>query len=294
MALCAVSIFFFPCLEARAEQTELRVVQNGKWGAVDMNGNTLVPFEYDEIQELMRGLGLFKVVKRLDAYDSLNGVVDSTGKTILPCQYSAIQVFHHKNADNSGSTERLRIAERLDGNTVLYGVADKNGREILPVQYGFVRDEAFGRYALYSPDGKAGLADDDGKVIIPLRYRSVSSSPNPDYIFVYDGVKCGLATPRHQILIKPDKFELIRYVFRHGQKFFFARAQGKWGRIDEKGAILLPLQYEEIEPSWENDNTFVARDDRQWMRIDDKGKVITAYEEYPYPQPPIVMTPPHL
>lgn len=57
-----------------------------KWGAVDGNGNEIIPCKYDEIRNFYDGLAVVK-------NEGLIGAVDKTGAEVIPCKYTSYSGF---------------------------------------------------------------------------------------------------------------------------------------------------------------------------------------------------------
>ena len=224
------------------------IVVNGlKYGAINAGGKQIVPFDYDMIEYPYHG-NLMKVFKVQDDYK--NG-----------------ELFTPDNIGFAGS---------------LCGIIDCNGKIIIPCEYGDISNDNFGRYILRNQQ-LAGMADDNKNIIIPVIYEDVYSTINPEYIIIKQKGKCGMVTPHHKVLIRPNKFEDIYLVLEHGKIFFFAMKDGKWGHISRTGKILLALKYDSIEPYLdEDDNSFIVNINEQWMRINSKGDEIERYEKHPY------------
>lgn len=89
-----------------------------KWGLVNLQGNVLLPFEYEEIHAFddnwEKAKGAYAIVKKNGKW----GVVDTTGKEILPCIYGSIS----ETGDGYFSI--------MDYNTKKYGLYSLNARKI--------------------------------------------------------------------------------------------------------------------------------------------------------------------
>ncbi|MBO4961934.1 MAG: WG repeat-containing protein [Flavobacteriales bacterium] len=119
-----------------------------KWGFIDMTGNIVVPFKYDDAGHFFKGLALVKK-------DGKWGYVDKTGKEVIPCIYDYASDF----------SEGLASVEK-DGK---WGYVDKTGKEIAPCIYDYASGFSEG-LASVEKDGKWGFIDKTGKEIVPCIY----------------------------------------------------------------------------------------------------------------------------
>lgn len=94
-----MKIVFSETWEDRHQWNDIRgkdvvgVKKNEKWGFVKLTGETVIPFEYNEImpfQNFINGNSYAKVRK-----GKKWGVINDGGKVIIPCQYDAIENLKH-------------------------------------------------------------------------------------------------------------------------------------------------------------------------------------------------------
>ncbi len=88
---------------------------NGKWGFIDVNDDTAIPFLYDEVTAFKDG---FAVVKQNKKY----GVIDKTGIEIIPIKYQAI---------NQLTLEKIFVFKQKDK----WGAFDEKGKVIIEPIY---------------------------------------------------------------------------------------------------------------------------------------------------------------
>ncbi len=62
--------------------------KDNKWGLINVNGKTILPFEYEEIKldNWVNSPKPYALVKKSGKW----GMVDTTGKAILECKYKSI------------------------------------------------------------------------------------------------------------------------------------------------------------------------------------------------------------
>ena len=86
------------------------------WGAVDVNGNVIIPVEYDYLGACSEGLINFQKEKK-------SGFIDKTNKIIIPAMYDNFSGF-------SDGLAAVKISE-----TGKYGYIDKNNNLVIAAQY---------------------------------------------------------------------------------------------------------------------------------------------------------------
>ena len=102
----------------------IRAKKNSKLGVIDKKGNTIIPFVYDDIYEIDR-INKFFLVKQNNKW----GCIDRSGKITVPFVFDFLYDKHY--CDNC---DGLLTAENKDdkGNTV-YSIWDVFGNEIIPL-----------------------------------------------------------------------------------------------------------------------------------------------------------------
>ena len=113
----------------------------------------------------------------------------------------------------------------------LYGYIDKTGNQVIALQYKDAESFSDGM-AIVSLKDKYGFIDKDGNELIPCQY-SAANSFSEGLAAVNIGGKWRDA---------PDEISAMT-----GRKQTMI-VGGKWGYIDTKGNIVIPLQYEYAEP----------------------------------------------
>ncbi len=91
------------------------VKKSDKWGAIDVYGNTKIPFEYNSVIQFDT-LGKATIQK-----GKYFGIVDSSAKIIVPFQYQ--KIYHFK--------EGIALVQKNDK----FGYINDKGQEISPIKY---------------------------------------------------------------------------------------------------------------------------------------------------------------
>lgn len=183
----------------------ISVDKEGKWGVIDKQGNTVIPFKDNSpVGSFHNGLASF-------ASGEKHGFINSSGEVVISPQYDIVDDFMEGYAivanDNPASQ---------DGD-YLYGAIDTQGNLIVPIQYNYmsrfregmarVSDKAFGR-------GKYGFVNTSGNLIVPIQYTKAYS--------FFDGLAV--------VAVKDERFS--EPVF-----------QNRYGYIDKQGNVVIPLEY---------------------------------------------------
>lgn len=153
------------------------VHKQGKMGAIDALGRTVIPFVYTHLSDLQNGLAI--VQKDNEHY----GVIDSTGREILPMEYDKPEGFYSAS-DYIAWDDIYLFKESAEENYLLKGLASKDGKIISPPQYDIMwKDENAPRF-LVRKNKQFGVLAADGKWIVPAIYTDIHT----DYINRYAGI----------------------------------------------------------------------------------------------------------
>jgi hypothetical protein len=245
------------------------VGKNGKFGYITQKGVQITPLKYDEAVQFdwtfddNSGLGRVRIGEKW-------GRVNSEGKEATPLIYDEIY----------GQRDPII---KLNGK---YGfISTKTGEAITPVKYdaakewthkSFTSGDDFhsGYLAEVQLDGKWGCIDTRGNEIIPLKYDELNIHGS-DWFPARIGSKWGFIG---------DHGELIPFEYDDVKSFYNNRAcvvkNGKYGFINEEGEIVIPLIYDECEPSFpyrhraEADAFIYMKRNGKYGYIDINGKEI--------------------
>jgi len=272
---------------------------NGRYGAVDSEGNQLCAPVYNEIDELSPRL--IKIKK-----DGLWGWVDmKTGKVLQSPKYeqvdnsyvcdSTVQITQagkrglaaedgsiiakpaYESFDYLGYQGGAFFGYTINGKT---GIMDKTGHHITPAIY-----DKCGRgpspvlFAVTS-NNKTGITDASGKLILPLQYTRVQGLANS--MKTYIGNKCGIIDRTGKEII-PAQYDDIKAVNAAGQEvydavisdgyqekeaalpyYFMVRKGALTTLFDQTGKQLLPFKYAKT--------ALYAYHDDLYIQVTEQGK----------------------
>lgn len=206
-----------------------------KYGAVDCEGNIVVPFIYDDINGVNESNGIR--VKKGNKY----GLISPAGKILLDTIYDGI--FSYDNYSESASVFYNSEIGIIKMNNK-FGLVRKSGEIIYePVL------EDIGRlhngYVFAKKDGKWGMLDKNAEIIKPYVFEDCKQ--------LWDKGNCAFAKKDgYWALISnegreltPFKFdEILQFSF--SENIFIVQRDGKYGAINTDGKEICPVQYDEM------------------------------------------------
>ncbi len=224
--------------------------KNAKQGVCDLDGNMILPIQYENITFAGKYLNANKDSKLL--------VFDVTGTLQNEESYKSIDFV----ADG-------KYGITIDRNNK-YGVIDSNKLSILENKYSYI-EYAFDNYFIVSLDGKLGVLDSNNNTIIPIEKDIVQNIKGTNMLQVinsktntsefYNKKMEKVSTqidPR--IYIKDNYIEIassnnIEYFDFDGDKqeadkiftenkIFAKQKDGKWGYVDKNGNIVVEFKYD--------------------------------------------------
>jgi hypothetical protein len=181
----------------------------GRWGATDASGATIVPFQYDHAEQVEDGYIIVgQAPKKFQKY--IYGVFNAQGKQIIPLRFSHIDYYQEQ--------KRFKVTTDASKAKSKQGVLDESGKEVIPAIYDELRrlsnsgDEPANIAKLNGKYGYINLVS--GKIMIPVEYDALGiSSQNTD---------------------------------AQGNGIVKARKDGKLGILNTDGKILLPFEFDAI------------------------------------------------
>lgn len=190
--------------------------RNDKWGFIDKEGKTIIPFEYDDADYFFEGLAR---VKKNGKY----GFIDKQGKIIIPFEY-----------DDVGSFFKGLANVKKNGK---WGYIDKQDKTIIPFEYDEVRP-FHQKIVSVKKNEKWGFIDVEGNTIVPFEFEEAKGF-HCDRARLKKNEKWGFIDIEGNIVV-PFEFE-------EANDFSYDRARlkknGNWGFIDVDGNIVVPFKY---------------------------------------------------
>lgn len=202
----------------------------GKYGLVDETRKIAIPVEYDEIVQDNQNSRIENgsICNHYNYYlmkDSLWGIlapVNNSLKMIAECIYP----YNVKDGEKYIPFKYLRYYEKQKQR----------------------RDACF----VVMSNGKAGILDNFGKVLVPCQYDSGSFSENPPLGYLYDNGRTITYNPLDKGTTTRKYSNYKRFI---GAKSYYCVEQnGKFGVVDDKDNLILPIKYSQITEAITSDN----------------------------------------
>ena len=207
----------------------LKVQSGGKYGLINMEGNEVLPCEYDEITALQGVENTLLVSK-----DGNYGTVSDEGKILLPTEYAEIQNL----GDEASQGFIVRNAEGK------CGIVDIGNGQVLETKYDNIAKIHQGDYYVVTEDGKQKVVNRDGTESLNGSYDEITAIlKNPEDGVIYkDGDKFGVMSLSGETTIGTQYDDLKEA--KTG--VFIAKTGENYGIIDLEGNTLVEFKYRGI------------------------------------------------
>lgn len=282
------------------------VKKDGKWGYIDMEGNTVIPFQFDYAFSFSEGLAVVGTLGEHPTYDGATApvyfwsVLDKQGN-VTPLLYkeegdteykqakefvdfldSSAKVYYHNGYVVLGSIMSVdNYAPSL--------VFDRTGKQVYLGDYwvGYCLNE--GTFAATEAMGGNGLyLDESGKPVLEFSEEAYTRpfnqglSPLAKYDVEREDFVFGFIDKNGKTVI-PFQYQdfYVRGVFTTYQIFCDGIASvknlnGKWGGIDKQGKTVIPFEYEALGTFLEG-LAFACKDGKYGV-IDTQNNVVVPFE----------------
>lgn len=218
------------------------IVQNGKWGVVDINNNMIIPPQYEFLE--LNGYfpkNFFKVVRENEYYgDCEYYFIDSNNEIISdPVSFEKKRLFVPAAPFTDDKTNMFFTLSN-DGKAVFY---DYYGRKVFETEYDFdERHTLFkDRFHIVTKDKKYGIIDRDAKEIIPPKYAHIildkkEKSENYSVAYLRDEYDKEQFIDLKSGYLSSQKYDAV-YLYK--EDAFVVQKDGKWGIVNTKEEWLL-------------------------------------------------------
>lgn len=240
-----------------------------KFGYIDINQNTLVPFEYSELSVFSQGLAPAKKNGKF-------GFINRKGAVVIPFQFENESHFY-----NSG----LAIAKKNNK----FGFIAKSGKEIIPIIYAEVDQTTLDSLVIVSKKGKWAFFSAKGRQLTNFEYDEIGATDkrlnnNEETTFSKNGL-IWVRKNKQIAYLNVNLKEVIPFgIYNSGERFNEKRLaivskKNQFGIINESGKEIIIPQYDTIEhPARYSDesNAFAARKGNSYTLFDESGRKIAA------------------
>lgn len=258
----------------------VKVKQGEKYGIVDLNGKTILPIEYENIEYKGIYISGLKGTKTID--------FNKNGKTVTTNIYKKVI-----------STENEKYFVTVGQNN-LYGIINENGVETTTNKYTYIEHLIGEYFAAYNTDNQIGIINQYGTTILPIQYNLIQRIKGTNMIQVNNTAKGNVeiysANIEQIALMKNAKLytsdEYIKLVSDIETKYFsldgriltnkealpenilFAVSRyGLWGFEDKDGNIVVEQVYDMVTEF--NEYGFAGiKSENKWGIINEQGNII--------------------
>lgn len=204
------------------------VIRNGKWGIIDINDETQVPFVYEWIgvlkDENEQNHSLILKKEGFYAWQRIDG-----------SQGTAFEYDEYLGYENN------LIFFRKNGETVIFNA--NNGQVFQQTMQE--------HYALVNAEHKMGLVNRSGEIVLPFKYEAVSLSVIPDFIVYGEVGDLTISDMEGNVLF--EKIKKVKKIGHFENTYAVQKQNGKCAlvRAESKLLDLTGFRYDEIEETLE-------------------------------------------
>lgn len=264
-----------------ADEENIRVSSDGKYGMVDAQFHEVIPLVYD-------GLLPFKEGYAGCVIDGKYGYIDHNNTVVIPCQFSWSSPFSDGRAtvnkdgkwyfiDTKGNVTAsiagtyvmiLPYSQNywLTGDDEELGLVDIEGHVILPCAYDDIAIGNDDNWIRAMKDDKVGVFDSKGRKRVDFIYDMVGDI-NEDMIAVQNDDKYGYITPAGKEIV-PCIYD---DAYGANEGMASVKRDGKWGFVNTAGKEVIPCIYDDCSPNFD-DGTVSVMLDGEYFLIDKNGK----------------------
>ena len=208
------------------EENVLKAQKDGKYGLINLDGQEILPFEYDSITTL-KGIKNSMLIKK----DNKTGLVNSDGTIIVPVEYDSVTAISKdykngyvvKNAENK------------------FGVIKSDGQVALECKYDDIENIVDNNKYIVKENGTWKVTTEDGTTYLDGKVANAVSMNNGDVIVNSNG-KYSVINIVTDLKI-PAEYESLSYMF---DDKYIAKKDGKFGIINSSNEAVVEFKYKNI------------------------------------------------
>lgn len=262
------------------------IVRGGKWGAVDINGNTVIPFEYEHLEK-------FRDNEIKAKKNGKFGLIDRKNKVLIPFEYEGLDFNNYINENEIKAKKNSKwglidksnkVLIRFENDGIEYGykngyaqvkrdgsyyVINKNNEVVYKVIYG-----GGSKYKRIMKNQKVGFIDNNNQVVIPVEYDWALGYEIDHHLWVKKNGKWGAIDINNHIVF-PFEYEDMDCFDYMG--FVAAKKNGKWGVVDKDNKVAIPFVYDGLSDKYKR-GKIRAKKNEKWGVIDEDNKVVVPFE----------------
>lgn len=166
----------FPDSLVLVNRKYLAIYKNNKVGLINLNGEYVLPLQYDGISEFKDGLAVFQKGKDASGRP-LYGFMNAKGEVIVPAKY----VVDRNKPDRHYfyKSYLLLLVPAQTDTTLLMGLADRKGNLVIPPKYNRIIPVNEAAYFIVQKGDKFGMLNKEGKVILSVKFDDITLEYRP-------------------------------------------------------------------------------------------------------------------
>ena len=260
------------------QNNNLLILQkDNSWGVVDLEGNNIVPIDYDNI--IIGG----KYINAQKGEDTL--IFDASGNNIDTDILSynqvndkyAIVIDKNNNyniVDNAGNkklNENYTYIEYLNNDEFIVtingktGIINGEGNTIIEVNYNAIQqiDDTNALQAVDSKNNRTDIIDKDMQIHEGIENAYISKETNYIKLYSETDVK----------YYNLDGKEITYKEIAPNNSIYADKKDGKWGLVDSNGNVVVNYEYDMVTE--QNGNVAGVKKDGKWQIVDTKGQLVS-------------------
>lgn len=258
------------------------VYENGKFGVINNEGETVINPEYTEIVLIPnKDVPIFICTYDLNDQDGTykTKVINQKNEEIFK-EYSKVEAIDNFDSKQNIWYEDDVLRVEKDGK---YGLINFEGKEVLPCDYDEITAlKGVTNNLLVKKDGKVGLVNEKGQTIINTEYKDIKTLKEGyknEYIIVNDNNQYGIISTTGTVIIEP-KYEDVKYL--NSSEMFAIKDAGVWKLINRDNQILIDGGYDNIIEA-KGENVVVEKGGKYGVvTTKNEEKIPVEYEQIKY------------
>ena len=258
------------------------VYENGKFGVINNDGETVITPEYTEIIAIPnKDVPIFVCTYDVNDQEGTykTKVINQKNEEIFK-EYNKVEAIDNFDSKQNIWYEDNVLRVQKDGK---YGLIDFEGKEVLPCDYEeIVALKGVTNNLLVKKDGKVGLVNEKGQTIINTEYKDIKTLKEGyknEYIIVNDNNQYGIISTTGTIIVEP-KYEDVKYL--NNSEMFAVKETGIWKLINKDSQILIDGGYDNIIEA-KGENVVVEKGGKYGVvTTKNEEKIPVEYEQIKY------------
>ncbi len=258
------------------------VYENGKFGVINNEGETVINPEYTEIVLIPnKDVPIFICTYDLNDQDGTykTKVINQKNEEIFK-EYSKVEAIDNFDSKQNIWYEDDVLRVEKDGK---YGLINFEGKEVLPCDYDEITAlKGVTNNLLVKKDGEVGLVNEKGQTIVNTEYKDIKTLKEGyknEYIIVNDNNQYGIISTTGTVIIEP-KYEDVKYL--NNSEMFAIKDAGVWKLINKDNQILIDGGYDNIIEA-KGENVVVEKGGKYGVvTTKNEEKIPVEYEQIKY------------